>query len=46
VLLPTVTGAVGLGSAILTLETNGLVDEEVTRARVASRADGKGNDDT
>jgi hypothetical protein len=46
VLLFAVGCAVGLGSAILTLETNGLIDQEVTQARVASRADGKGNDDT
>jgi hypothetical protein len=46
VLLLAVGCAVGLGSAILPLKTNGLIDEEVTQARVASRADGKGNDDT
>lgn len=45
-LLAVAAGAVGLGSAILTLETNGLVDEEVTHARVGGRGDGKGNDDT
>lgn len=45
-LLAVAAGAVGLGSAILTLETNGLVDEEVTHARVGGRRDGKGNDDT
>lgn len=45
-LLAVAAGAVGLGSAILTLETDGLVDEEVTHARVGGRGDGKGNDDT
>lgn len=45
-LLAVAAGAVGLGSAILTLETNGLVDKEVTHARVGGRRDGKGNDDT
>lgn len=45
-LLAVAAGAVGLGSAILTLETDGLVDEEVTHARVGGRGDGKGHDDT
>lgn len=35
--LAVAAGAVGLGSAILTLETNGLVNEEVTHARVGGR---------
>jgi hypothetical protein len=37
-------GAVGIGSAILSLETNSLVDKEVTRARVARGADGETDD--
>jgi len=37
---------VRVGRAILSLETNSLVDEKVTGTRVASGAHGKTDDDT
>jgi len=38
--------SMGVGRAILPLETNSLVDKEMAGARVASGADGKADDDT
>jgi hypothetical protein len=39
-------GAMGIGSAILSLKTDSLVNKEVADARVARSADGEPNDNT